>query len=854
MTTSFTKKKPAAALAAATLRRHAETRLRELPGNRPSKPAAPASATDSRRLLHELQVHQVELEMQNAELQQARVNLEAALENYTDLYDFAPVGYFTLAADGAILLVNLTGASLVGVERSKLVGQALGQLFAAGQRPGFNAFLKQVFASQARSSGDFELMRPGRPLQSVNLEAQRLGNRPECRVVMVDITDRKRAEAAVRVSEIRYRRLFETAHDGVLLLDPATCKITDANPFMTKLLGYPNDQLVGKELFEIGLLQDEVASREMFEKLKRQHEVRYEDLPLESQAGRHQEVEVVASLYQENGHAVIQCNIRDITQRKLAELALTRLAAIVEFSDDAIIGKDPAGIVTSWNHGAEKIFGYTAREMVGASIRRLVPPGRRREQKEILEKIRRGESVQHIETIRRTKAGRLIHVSITASPIKDARGRVIGISKVARDITQRKHAEELLRRNEALFSALVAQAPVGVYVVNARFQLQQINPTARPVFKNVRPLLGRDFSEVMQAIWPRRVANQVVERFRHTLKTGEPYRAPEFYERRRDTGAKEFYEWQIQRVTLPAGEQGVVCFFSDITERKLAEGAQRRVKVLGGANLKLRQEIIRRQAVEKSLKQSQQHQRLLLEQSHQAQAQLRSLSRQVLRAQEEERKRISRELHDVIAQTLTGINVRLAALKKDASLNLGGIDRSIARTQRLVEKSVNTVHEFARELRPAVLDDLGLIPALHSFVKLFSKRTRLHVHLKVFAGIEQVENSRRTVLYRVAQEALTNVARHAQAGRVEISIQKLPGGICMKVKDDGKSFRVERVLNAQAGNRLGLLGMRERLEMVGGRFAVESAPGQGTTVIAQIPFGKIRGGEETLMETVENKS
>ncbi len=113
----------------------------------------------------------------------------------------------------------------------------------------------------------------------------------------------------------------------------------------------------------------------------------------------------------------------------------------------------------------------------------------------------------------------------------------------------------------------------------------------------------------------------------------------------------------------------------------------------------------------------------MLEQSDHLQEQLRRLSRQILSAQEDERKKISRELHDVIAQTLTGINVRLATLKKEAALNTKGLDRNIARTQRLVEKSVDIVHQFARELRPAVLDDLGLIPALHSFVKIFSKRT-----------------------------------------------------------------------------------------------------------------------------------
>lgn len=147
--------------------------------------------------------------------------------------------------------------------------------------------------------------------------------------VIRDVTERKRHEEMVLVSEIRYRRLFETAHDGVLILDPRTRKIIDANPYMTKMLGYAHNQLVGKELFEIGLFKDEAASQEMVRKLKRTNQVRYENLPLESQGGRHQEVEVVANLYDENGQPVIQCNIRDITERKRSEEHVQLLMAEV---------------------------------------------------------------------------------------------------------------------------------------------------------------------------------------------------------------------------------------------------------------------------------------------------------------------------------------------------------------------------------------------------------------------------------------------------------------------------------------------------------------------------------------------
>jgi signal transduction histidine kinase len=275
----------------------------------------------------------------------------------------------------------------------------------------------------------------------------------------------------------------------------------------------------------------------------------------------------------------------------------------------------------------------------------------------------------------------------------------------------------------------------------------------------------------------------------------------------------------------------------------------RRSAQLAASNRDLKEEIVQRKDAEAALRKSGRHYAELLAQSSRLQEQLRHLSHQLLSAQEEERKKISRELHDEIAQTLASINVRLGALKKEATTNTKDLQKKIASTQRLVEKSVDIVHRFARELRPTVLDDLGLIPALHSFVKNLAKQTRLHIHLKVFAAVEHLDNAKRTVLYRVAQEALTNVARHAHASRVEVSIQNRSGAACMKIRDDGKSFQVQRVLHAKRNHRLGLLGMRERVEMVGGRFAVESAPGRGTTVRAEIPLanGHARGAENTLM-------
>ena len=153
---------------------------------------------------------------------------------------------------------------------------------------------------------------------------------------------------------------------------------------------------------------------------------------------------------------------------------------------------------------------------------------------------------------------------------------------------------------------------------------------------------------------------------------------------------------------------------------------------------------------------------------------------------------------------------------------------------------MTVVHRFARELRPPLLDDLGLTPALHSYVKSFTKQTRIPIHVTAFAAVEQLDSDKRTVLYRIAQEALANVAKHAEASLVEVSIQRLQKVVRMEIHDNGKSFQVQRVLFAKRITRLGLLGMRERAEMVGGSFTVESSPGKGTTIRTEIPFGNGR--------------
>lgn len=246
-----------------------------------------------------------------------------------------------------------------------------------------------------------------------------------------------------------------------------------------------------------------------------------------------------------------------------------------------------------------------------------------------------------------------------------------------------------------------------------------------------------------------------------------------------------------------------------------------------------------RKRLEKELRESEEHQRALVTQSRLMQENLRYLSCQILNVQEEERKRISRELHDEVGAALTGVNMNLSALKKAVRGPAANLRRKIKDTQELLMQTMEVVHSFSRELRPGMLDDLGLIPALRSYAKNFSDRTGVPVDFDANAAVETLENDQKTVFYRVAQEALTNIAKHAQATCVELSVKKFKSGMQLEIKDNGKAFRVEEKLSPDKKNgtgRLGLVGIQERVRLANGIFNVESFPGKGTRIRVWIPF------------------
>jgi PAS domain S-box-containing protein len=399
-------------------------------------------------------------------------------------------------------------------------------------------------------------------------------------LVIEDVTEQRRAAQALNASEIRYRRLFETAQDGILILDADARRILDANPFLTDMLGYTHEELLGKELWQIGLFKDIDTSKAAFAELQHKGYIRYEDLPLQTKYGQAIDVEFVSNVYAVDGQRIIQCNIRDVTARKRAEIAL--------------------------------------RE---------------------------------------------------------------------------------------------AHAQLGRRVDERTAELAAVNATLKAEIE----------------------------------------------------GHKQAQEARMQ------------------------------------------------------------------------------LLQQLVSAQERERQRIARELHDQMGQHLAALILGLNALKDAVAEAPAARDR-LQQMLQLAGLIGKEIHHLALELRPTALDDLGLHTTLVNYVEEWSERSNVEVdfHSTGLDG-QRAPPQIETALYRIVQEGLTNVLKHAQARHVSLILQRSAGQVLAILEDDGQGFDVDGKTNPVG--RLGLLGMRERVDLVGGTLTIESTPGKGTTIFVRIPLAG--DGKET---------
>jgi PAS domain S-box-containing protein len=437
-----------------------------------------------------------------------------------------------------------------------------------------------------------------------------------------------------------------------------------------RLYGYAPDEVIGQPgavLMPLG--HDELPA--VIGRVRRGELVPHYDTRRRRKDGTVIDVSVAVSPIRTRDNELVGVSVvaRDISERKRAEEALARLAAIVDSSEDAIIGKTLDTTIISWNHGAERIYGYTATEAIGQPIGMLLPPGSEDEVPAIMKRIRRGEKVEHYETKRQRKDGTIIDVSVTVSPIKTRDGDVIGASAIARDITERKQAEA------------------------ARAQIARLE------------------------------ASQAAHR-------------------------------------------------------------------------------------------------LLLE--------------RVFETQEQERRRIARELHDEAGQLMASPLVGLRALDDAAT-----IDDAKAQSRRLravAVKALDEVGRLARGLHSSVLDDHGLAVALQRYVAEYSTTHNIAVDLTLDeTDARNLSPAVQLAVFRVVQEALTNVVKHSGATAIRVRVARSANGLKTTIADNGRGFEADAV-SAHSEAHLGLQSMRERVAILGGTLRIRSGA-RGTTIAVRVPLG-----------------
>jgi PAS domain S-box-containing protein len=466
--------------------------------------------------------------------------------------------------------------------------------------------------------------------------------------------------------------------------------------------------------------------------------------------------------------------------------ARSRLAAIVQSSDDAIISKDLNGVISTWNEGAERIFGHTAEEAVGQHITLIIPPDRTSEESMILDKLRKGERIEHFETVRMHKNGTPLDISVTISPVKDAANLVVGASKVARDITPQKQIERAMRESEERFRSIVETTPECVKIVAADGTLVHINLPGLRMLGADRPdmVVGKNFYDLVDA------------------KDRDRFRA---FNEKICRGEKGSLEFDI------VGLHG---------QRRHMETHAAPLRNPDGSvvQLAVTRDVTDRVEVEEAIKE-------------------RELSARLLKLQDEERRRIARELHDGVGQLLAAMGMNAARLEREMSNMTPEVAQCVEENSTLIAQVSADIRTMSYLFHPPLLDEMGLHSALNWYVDGFAERSKVRAKLEVAANWERLPEDYELCLFRIAQECLTNIHRHSGSVSAQVSLLRLPGEVKLEVIDDGKGIDGETLSNIASGATagVGLRGMRERVKQLGGSMEVRSN-GKGTTVIARVPF------------------
>ncbi|GAB4533851.1 MAG: hypothetical protein Fur0018_23500 [Anaerolineales bacterium] len=737
--------------------------------------------------------HEKELKESEASLRALNTHLAAAQAELQDLYDQAPVAYLSVNSQGRIVKANRMAAHLTGHDRpADLLGKEVFDLYADTPhgRPRAGQIFRRFLSGETVQGEEMHMRRRDGQDLWVSLSVNRAldaSGEPLSRSVFQDITRQRQAEEALRHSQERFSDAFELSPLLMSITRMSDDCFIETNQNFVDTLGYSREQVIGHTPAEINLWVNPADRERLRTELREKGRVIQMQTRVNTRRGEIRDILISSRPLVIDGDPCILIVGMDITERLAAEAALReseqRYRLLVDFAPYGIAVHQDGRVVFVNPAGARLIGAESPEQVVGMSITEIIAPENLEAAKERIQRMLQGErGLYPTEDVYLRLDGSRILVEVIAAPFTFNERPAVQV--IVQDITARQQAEQALKESEARYRQLFEDAADGLLVLDAENNILDLN-------ERICQLLGYD-REALRSInavallYPEDLAAKDHAAAYQALMRGETILST--YRLRKRDGT--YLPTELSTKWL--GGNRFLNIVRDISERL-------------------------RSAAE-------------LEESRRR---LRELARYLQTARENERKAIAREIHDDLGQRLTGLKietVRLAGLLPEERLDLAA---RAARMSIFIDETIDRVRNLSSRLRPGLLDDLGLIPALEWLGEDFSARTGIACELRLPEGDPVIPPEIATDTYRICQEALTNVVRHARASRVLIGLAIEPDGLHLMVQDDGRGISTDGL---QGSDSLGLLGMQERALQWNGTISFDGEPGQGTTVRLHIPL------------------
>lgn len=601
-----------------------------------------------------------------------------------------------------------------------------------------------------------------------------------------DFTERRKIQEEIFKSNERFELIAATTHDAIWEWNLETGELW-ANATHQGLYGLTKaDPVPSNEMWIQRIHPDDrdLIVNGLEKKLNSEENVWQSEYRFQSPSGDYINIYDRTYIVRNADGKVIRTmgSMMDITERKKAE---EQYKTILNTTIDGFYLVDLEGNILDTNDSYCKMIGYSRDELLKMSIKNIDVVDTEEVIKNRIQHIMNTGSV-FFETRHKHKDGRIIDIEASCNFLKDEKKTLFVFM---RDITERKKAEEALVESENLLRTIVEAEPECVKLLSINNEIENMNPAGLGMIEadRLEQVKGKSVLGIINQPYRKRFEKLTQDVFQG--KSG----ALEF----EITGLKGTRCWlETHAVPLKDSEGKIISLLAvtkDITNRKKAE-----------------------KELEKSYKSA------------------RQLTAHLQDVREKERTHIAREIHDELGQQLTVLKLDASWLYNQLQATAeDSVKQKLKNLIELLDNNVKTVRRISSDLRPTLLDDMGLIAAMEWQLKEFEKRDSVKTYFTIPEKALSIPDNFKTGLFRIFQESLTNVARHADAKNIEVSLQQNNGKLILKIKDDGKGFDKIKVTGKKT---LGLMGMKERSIMMGGHYKISSKPGKGTLVTVSIPY------------------